>query len=518
MHAGPRRPIRRRTLLRSIGGAAIGLGVAGLGATTATAHEKPTPAEQPTETDDGDTRTPDPDSYEPLARLRLAGTKELVTSADGKTGYAAVTDGYATIDFSTPSQPTVLAERRELLAEHENGPLRQVHDVAIDGDRLLVVGPANPVPDGLNAVVLVDISDPAAPQQIAVRETDFPIHNCDLQDGHAYLTANGAPGNPLVILDVRDGIREVGRWSLFDHDDRWENVPSSLRALHDVWIQDDIAYLAHWDAGTWLVDVSDPADPRVLSNVGGINVGTLADLDRTEANRESTTTPGNSHCVATDADATLMAVGRETWAIDDGATGGPSGIDLYDCTDPSAPEQLASIEPPPSPEPTFGGVWTTTHNFGFAEGVLYSSWYQGGVKRHDVSDPRESSWAPREQSWWRAPDDARFWTAQAAVPGEYFVAADMGVGGGTGTVAADAGVYVFPDTAGTQSPPPDPALTGEAEQQNATSTPATTATDTPTPDGVSSTRAPGFGVGSALLAFGIDAWRRLHQSAGRGRE
>jgi hypothetical protein len=120
------------------------------------------------------------------------------------------------------------------------------------------------------------------------------------------------------------------------------------------------------------------------------------------------------------------------------------------------------------------------------------------------------------------------------VPGEYFVAADMGVDGGTDTVATDAGVCVFPDTAGTQSPPPDPALTGGSEQQDVTSTPtasaeqsatesptstpATTATDTSTSSSVSSTRAPGFGVGSALLALGIGAWRRLHQSTGRGRE
>jgi hypothetical protein len=511
MHSPGRGP-SRRALLRSVGVAVAGLGVIGLG-DSARAHERAT------RTDDSaaaatDTRTPDPDSYEPLATLSLSGVKELVTSADGTVGYAAVTDGYATIDLSDPASPTLLTERRGLLADHEGGPLQKVHDVAVDGDRLLVVGPANPVSGGLNAALLVDVSDPTDPARLAVLPTDFPIHNGVLQDGHAYLTANGVSGNPLVIVDVRDAvatgdIREVGRWSLFDHDERWREVSPTLRPLHDVWVADDVAYLAYWDAGTWLVDVSDPTAPASLGHVGDSEIERLMVLDGREARRQSTTSPGNSHYVATDAAGSLLAVGKETWALDDGATGGPSGIDLYDCTDPTAPSHLASIDPPPSPDPTRGGYWTTAHNFGFAGDVLYSSWYQGGVKRHDVSDPAD----PREMTWWREPAETSFWTARAAVPGEYFVAADMSVSGVSG-VDADAAVYVFRDREGAQSPPPEPALTVDSEPMStATSERDWTATATPEPTtGDDSTvRAPGFGVGGALAGLAVGAWLRLRR-------
>lgn len=519
MQSQPGRRIPRRTLLRSIGGAAAGVGAAGLGVGIGTAHETPTPDERIADSE-GDSRTPDSVSYEPLSTLSLPGTKELVTSADGTTGYAAVTDGYATVDLSALTQPTVLAERRDLLADRENGPLRQVHDVNVDDDRLLVVGPANAVPEGLNAAILVDVGDPADPRQIAVHETDFPIHNCLLRDGYAYLTGNGATGNPLVILDVRDGIEEIGRWSLFDHDDRWRDVHSSLRTLHDVWVTDDIAYLAQWDAGTWLLDVSDPAAPEYLSDVGSTDVETLSTLDRQGARRESLTPPGNSHYVATNADGTVLAVGEETWAVDGGATGGPCGIDLYDCADPTAPTRLASIEPPPSPNPTSDGLWTTAHNFELDGDVLYSSWYRGGVKRHDITDPAE----PREVAWWRNPRETSFWTARTAVSGEYFVAADMSVSGAR-SVAPEAGIYLFPDRGGTQSPPPEPALTGSFEHNSTlTPTPSSESASTPSSEGTltstptsttddesSAARTPGFGVGSAFLALGVAAWSRLRR-------
>ena len=511
MHS-PGSRLSRRALLRSAGAMAAGLGTTGFAA-NGSAHEGP--SQQATDTG-GKTRTSDSNSYEPLATLSLPGTKELVTSADGAVGYVALTDGYATVDLSDPTAPTVLAERRGLLAGREDGPLRKVHDVAVNGDGLLVVGPANPVSGSLTAAVLVDVSDPANPTQRAVVQTDFPIHNGTLRDGYAYLTANGIPGNPLVIFavgdsDSADDIREVGRWSLFDHDERWRDVPSAVRSLHDVWVADDIAYLAHWDAGTWLLDVSDPTAPEPLSHVGGVDIERLRSLDGPETRRESITSPGNSHYVATDAAGSVMAVGTETWAVDEGATSGPSGIALYDCSDPAAPTHLASIDPPPSPDPSRSGYWTTAHNFGFSEDVLYSSWYQGGVKRHDVSDPAD----PHEVTWWRDPDATSFWTARAAVPGEYFVAADMSVSGVSG-VASDATVYVFADRKGTQSPPPDPALTGGSPQPASATPgrpPTTTPTSTATPEGSSALRDPRLGVGGALAVLAAGVWLRL-----RGRE
>ncbi|MFC7044491.1 hypothetical protein ACFQH6_02900 [Halobacteriaceae archaeon GCM10025711] len=86
-----------------------------------------------------------PGPYRPLGSVPVDGAKEVVVGDDARTAYVATTDGFATVDLSTSSDPTVLAERRDLLGDREDGPLRQIYDVKVAGDRLVVAGPANPL-------------------------------------------------------------------------------------------------------------------------------------------------------------------------------------------------------------------------------------------------------------------------------------------------------------------------------------------------------------------------------------
>jgi hypothetical protein len=480
-----------------------------------------------------------PGPYEPYGWVDVEGAKEAVVSPDGGVAYLAATSGYATVDVSVPDRPRVLAEVRDPVAEHEDGPLRGIFDVKLDAadpDALAVVGPANPLPGAVSGVLLVDVSDPAAPERVAFHETPFPIHNCFLDDGVLYLTGNDGDENPLVTLDAEDG-EELGRWKLADEDETWAEVPSGLRPLHDVVVRDDIAYLAHWDAGTWLLDVSDPGDPSALGSVGAPDPGELAGLSQSEVRAMRVEPPGNDHYVAPDESGSLLGVGKESWARripdNDGdeedesrVVGGVSGIDLWDVSDPSAPELRSTIDPPPTPNATYGGVWTTAHNFEFRDDRLYSSWYRGGVKRHDVSDPA----APEELTWWRDPDETKFWTARVARPGAregFFVASSMGVDD------TSARLYTFPDHAGQQANPPtlvppDQRSTADGSGGETTDSLVVTPTPTTAPDstpGTDSTpggdgsggpsgatesgavSAPGFGPAAAVGAFGYAGWR-----------
>lgn len=356
---------------------------------------------------------PAAESFAPLGTVPVEGLKEVVVGADGDTAVAAVTDGLATIDVTDPATPTVLAERRDLLADRQGGPLSEIWEVQVDGDRAVAAGPAHGGGSSLSAAVFFDVAEPAAPTRLGVHETDFPIHNCALVDGVCYLTANGQDRNELVTVAAGASPRERGRWSIADHDERWLDVAGGLWSLHDVFVRADRAYLAHWDAGTWVVDVSDPAAPSFVAQVGGRSPGVLATVPAEATRGESVRPPGNAHYVAVDADASLLGVGRESWASDDAdgaARGGPSGIDLWDVSTPTAARRLATIEPPPTPDPTYEGVWTTAHNFEFANGRLYSAWYRGGLRVFDVSEPA----APEELTAWRDSDRASFWTAQRA--------------------------------------------------------------------------------------------------------
>ena len=441
-------------------------------------------------------------AFEPLGVLDLNGTKEVVVDDAGETAYVATTDGIATVDITDPANPEQLAGVAPLLDDHEDGPMQQVYDVKLEGDTLIAVGPANPTQVAtVQGVVVFDVSDPANPEQTGFHETEFPIHNAYLQDGVAYLTANDRARNPAVFVDVsEDTIEEVGRWSAIDHNEEWRNVNPYVRQIHDLYVQDDVLYVAHWDAGTWLVDVSDPANPEYINRFGEYDAEDLVDAPY----QETTTLPGNSHYVAVNEDASVLASGAEAWDVnEDDSDPGQGGIDLWDVSDPQNPEKLAFVAPPPTPDGTRDGTWTTSHNFEFHGDRLYTSWYQGGVKIHDVSDPAN----PEELAWWRQPDEARFWTAQHATD-EAFVAGNMG--GST----YDAGVYTFPNRAGEQPDPPTletttVATTTATETATGTETATETATETTSDESVGSV--PGFGVLAALSgvsAAALAAWRR----------
>lgn len=254
--------MRRRDALKAAG-SLLGVGVFGSGAAgSAAAHPGP---------------------YEPYGYVELEGAKEAVVSPDGDVAYVATTTGYASVDVSVPDRPRVLADVREPVSEREAGPLRQIYDVDFDAvtDTLAVVGPANSRPGAVAGVLLVDVSDPAAPERVSFFETAHSIHNCFLREGVAYLTGNDGADNPLVLLDAASGA-ELGTWSLSDADSAWSDVDSSLRPLHDVFVRGDVAHLALWDAGTWLVDVSDPTDPTAVGSVEAPNPGALSSLSPSE--------------------------------------------------------------------------------------------------------------------------------------------------------------------------------------------------------------------------------------------
>jgi len=410
-------------------------------------------------------------AHEPFTTLGFGdvpGTHDAVV--EGTTVYVAANDGFATVDVSDPTEPTVLADERNLLSDVEDGPLGQIFDVAVEDDRLVVAGPANPQLGALQGFGVYDVSDPAAPERTGVHTTEFPIHNLDIADGIAYLTGNNGADNPLVAVDVTGTPAEVGRWSLVDHDGAWRDVPGQFRTLHDIWAQDGRAYLAHWDAGTWVVDVSDPAAITMVSKVRGRTPAELTDggVD----SREFIRLPGNDHYVSTDEDATLLGVGAEAWSIPGGdEDGGPGGIELYDISTPTDPERLARIDPPPTEDTTFSGEWTTSHNFDIVGDRLYSSWYRGGVRVHDLSDPSD----PEQLAAWQARDTAEFFTAKKVDDEPVFVGSSTR--GGSGGQTMNSGIYTFPGVDDQGSPLVEAHSLNDGAVETTTTTAETTTTD-----------------------------------------
>lgn len=495
----------------------------GAGTRSSTDTETGTPTPTPTEP----AATPTSD-YEPLGGVDVPGATETVLTPDGETAFVATGDGFAVLDLSDPADPTLRTEERDISPPGTDQGLDSVFDVKYDDGRLLVVGPANYAPDGFHGLIRYDVTDPATPELRASHQTAFPIHNCTLDGNYAYLTGNNREDNPLVVVDVSgEEPREVARWSLFDHDAVWESVPIRLRTLHDVVVRDGVAYLAYWDAGTWLLDVSDPTDPTYVADIRERSAEELADLDGLAVAREGSEPPGNDHYAAPNDDGTLLAVGKESWNSNFGVEGttpgpddpgGPSGIDLYDVSEPADPRQLATIDPPPTADPNYRGVRTTAHNFEIAASHLYSSWYRGGVKVHDLSDPAN----PEQVRYFRRSRSTSFWTAQLAAPGGAVVATSYY---DPSDLDAPARVYTFPDVpragvTGTESAAADGSAGSTATASTTAPTPTETQTGGPDPDGRTGSEpnetgdstggtGPGFGPLAALGALGLGTWRLL---------
>ncbi|WP_222917106.1 hypothetical protein [Natrinema sp. SYSU A 869] len=387
--------------------------------------------------------------YEPLGQVPVTGAAEAVVGDDGETAYVAATTGFASVDVSDPAEPTVLAEERDI--ELSGGILSEVLDVTVDGDRLVAAGPANP---GFSTTgfCCYDVSDPANPVSTGAHDTGYHIHNCYLEDDLLFVPANTGDQNPLVIFDVGgDEITQLGYWSLVEHEPGWRDINWLARYLHDVYVQDETAYLPYWNAGTYLIDVSDPNDPGYVSHVSDTTLAEQREIGGQEAVYGL---PGNDHYAAVDDTGELLAVGREAWATGGEEPDRPGGIDLYDVSDPERPEHRGSIDPPrTTDESRSGGMWTTSHNFELRNGQLYSSWYRAGVQIHDISDPT----APERLAWWRDPGTTGFWTARVVKPGETFLASSTEAIPNTSIEGA---LYTFPIEPGEQADPPslqDPA-------------------------------------------------------------
>jgi hypothetical protein len=499
--------------------------------------------------------TADGPDFAPLGRVQVDGLSEVVVDSSGTVAFGALRDGFTVLDVSEPANPSELARVDGILADSPNGPLRDIFEVTLSGNRLLVAGPdAGPGSDQASGFEVYDVADPASPSRLTASATEHAIHNAFLDGGRAYLCGTGAPGEPLVIYDLAgDDPEEIARWSVEDADSAWRTVASTFRQCHDVVVRDGVAFVAYWDAGTWLLDVSDPVDPAVVANVGGVPPASLpaeAPSVFPPAKREL---PGNSHFAAPSPDGRVLAVGKE--ARDDDATdrdGGAGGIDVWDVSDPADPARHTTIAPP--------GPGETSHNFGWRGRRLYTSWHGGGVHVFDLSDPS----APRLLAGWADEQATTFWTARpaagAVVASSYLDPQrdrDERIDG------VGAAFYTFPEpgdadatAAETMTPRPTPAVTTTTTREpmpstatggptassarvadgsaNGTSgTPGTTGPAGPAgptvtgatdeagvPDGTDTSPASrpgdGFGVLAALTAGSVAAWRLLARGDGGG--
>lgn len=408
-----RNPLRR-DVLKATGM----LGLVGITGVASAGH--------PASSEPSDERT-STDTLRLFSEVAVEGALEV--STQGNYAYVATGDGLAIVDWHDPLRPDVVGSMTA--AEPAGGIL----DAKVEGDLVSLASNDGP------GITLVNVRDPTNPIEIGFVNVGHHIHNSFLADGYAYLTVNESGDAAFseartTIVDVRDPAAPhvVGQYRL--KDDFPEFALGGVSPCHDIYVQDDLLYQAFWDAGVIIADVSDPTDPKLVTQFGNAPLAAEPGFDA----ERYLTLPGNAHYVQPSPAGDLVYVGAETFPgsfveTPDGDDYG--GITVFDISDVTDPQQLAHIDPPTV------DAFRTSHNFDVTANTLHASWYNGGVTVHDVTDPSN----PETVAGYHT-DDTSFWGADAARG--FTIASD--IGGGLVFLHEDRGRLDVPGFDGTGRP------------------------------------------------------------------
>ena len=310
-----------------------------------------------------------------LPRTRF-NTEEVWIHPSGKYAYLGSGGGgdvmYA-IDISDPSKPTV--------TDSVISNTRRVNDVMTTPDGKFLVFTREGASDRKNGIVIASIEDPAHPKVISefTEGVNSGVHSAFVYrqekfGTHVYLTNDGT--GAIHIVDISDPYhpKEVAQWRT--------NRPDAGRTLHDVDVQDGLAYLSYWNDGLVVLDVGNgvkggsPSNPQLVTQY-------KYDLNKLYSEVEAVGGPGFIRGTHTAwrhgkyvfiADEVFPASGVR--GAKDAAAGRAYGrLQVIDVSDMEQPRSVAWYEP------EFGGV----HNIWVAGDTLYMGAYNGGFRAFDVS-------------------------------------------------------------------------------------------------------------------------------------
>jgi len=236
---------------------------------------------------------------------------------------------------------------------------RTVNDVKVSEDGTICVISREGASNRKNGMVILDVSNPGNVEIISTFDEQLTggVHNLFISKGHVYVLSNGQRYDVINIEDPANPYK-VGKFQ----------IDNPARAIHDVWIEDGIAYSSNWSDGVVLVDVGNgiadgsPENPIEISRykVQG------------EANHAAFPFKSKS------TDRFYVVAGDEIFPLtfDPGKVTIPSGyLHFIDFTDLNNPKEVARYELPEA----------GSHNLWIEDDLLYVAYYNGGLRVVDIS-------------------------------------------------------------------------------------------------------------------------------------
>ncbi len=307
-----------------------------------------------------------------VGRLPIAGTAaEFWLHPSGQYGYlTTVGDRLYAIDLTDPSAPTI--------TDSVVVDARHINDVMTTEDGRFGVMTREGASTRANGIVILSFEDPAHPKPIAefTETVSGGVHSAFVYRGYVYLTDN-ATGS-MRVIDIRNPTapRQVARWET-------PRSPAG-RMLHDIDVQDGLAYLSYWNDGLVILDVGNgmkggsPEHPQLVSQF-------KYDLNARYREVEAVGGPGFIRGTHTAwRHGRYVFVGDEVFAATPNPLSGGTmqglgrpygGLHVIDVSDITAPREVAYYEAKD------GGA----HNVWVAGDTLYLGDYQGGLRVLDIS-------------------------------------------------------------------------------------------------------------------------------------
>lgn len=170
-------------------------------------------------------------------------------------------------------------------------------------------------PPGQNGVTIWDVSNPAKPRVLKQNFLGFDVHNTFIwqQSDNAYMMVvddENIQDVHIIDLTKPQSPKEIVATGRLDWPDdiAAEFGDTAGIFLHDIWVQHNgdriIAYLAYWDAGLVMLDVTDPYNPVFLGD------STYSDPDPLSGELPA----GTGHVAVPSADGTRVLFGDEDFA------------------------------------------------------------------------------------------------------------------------------------------------------------------------------------------------------------
>ena len=174
--------------------------------------------------------------------------------------------GMLALDVSDPARPAVLS------SVATTAPALQFNDVeVVDGRAYVTAGDRD---GATGALIVFDVADPAHPAELSRFEFGSAAIGVSVAGGVAYV---GGYSNGFEIIDVKDprAPRRLANWRLPDPGAHTLNAGTA----HVWWpaVRAPYAYVTYDGAGLHVLDVSDPAAPKLVGSFDKSTPNGLAD-------------------------------------------------------------------------------------------------------------------------------------------------------------------------------------------------------------------------------------------------